>query len=1627
MSNTRLVESITYPVLNMVKVDMNTAKVVESKRTQLDINSKYMIHFRLDVFLSNFDNAHRLILRFRQDGDNKQPVYLVRSTEGYLNYNDVKQLYYVEEGNTIYREVDITGYFTNDSTAKYFAITSEIGLSLYTSSAPTGYCPELRMEKIGENDFLPNQAELDGNVGNDNYKINLRSGKLYYDKHLLSVETTDSIINLSMSYSMAAKNTTVIKYGYETGLGRGFKFNYQQIVYESGNNYIYVDGQYKLHTFKLADNLSVDGGTKVYYDTCGNYTILEKLSTGFKIISKNQELVFDTSGKLVKNRIKRTNNHTYEEVIEYDSSNRITKISSGQDYIQIDYGTEIENADGSILQVVTLTGSNSQVVTITLLDSNIVSVENTNGIVTTYAYDTTSLSLNFSTFIVSPKVYVLSNISERNNKIKFNYTDTFKVENVKKYYNNNLITTEEIVYEGAETKLKKHKHSDGSTSKIQSIEMRYQYNDKGEVENIYEVIGDRITALKHYINEYDEREEISFNSGAEVSLSNVELNENCSTIEASVNEIELQNSGEFILSMACETIQTKSYSLFDEYKIYAEIYLKEYEDFECVERVKLGTIEFDLNKTLNQFKFFKFTSPIYRKLEIVFYNTSSAHKANFSGIAVTPKQSSKEISCVNIVNGDVIATYNGDLYKNHINNFEYTDSNEIQQHVSSIKMTTSDIAESQRLESLSDTNAYIVWYNNGEGMVYNVKNVRMPYAEETQVLLKDIVNTAVSTLVLKDSNGNNVKGTIINYINFVNGECSLHTINKWPGYTYSSTTSVVKYDKYNKLISETKNGNHIKEYIYDNQGNNTKIRVVANNKIIEEQYVYDNSGKIVSITNDNGTQSYTYNTIGNLTSIKNSNNDIIKNITYKTDLETIAKVGATVNNVVSDVTYEYDEHLREIKHHSAQSSFEYSYDNYGRISSIKKNDIVILSYEYLMDNTKTTVTVTNQKNEKTKYVYDRYGNLIELYNNDVLVLECSYSDYNGLSYEAKLCTKKILLNGSMILYIYSYDAFGNLTKVDDSYYTGITFNQTNTLEVDDVNRQVVDAKEVVRIQTGKAVKERLAIYNLENNMQKQYNYFTYCDNDGVQYIDRVPVYEFNLKCWDQINTDDLGRASNRITSFGDNHFLKEYTYKTTGNTSSYLVSNEVLSFSLDNQISQEITQTSYTYTDGRITSITKGNNTVTYGYDSIGRLISEVNPKLNINRTYSYDSEGNMYRSDKVYEYDGQVLIKYDGYSLNYTDGFLGTYRDNAIEFTSNRLTRYGIYSYNYDGLGRRISKESPSGTHNFYYDYSNRLIKEIFENGKVIEYIYGNNGLVGFIYENATYYYSRNIFGDVEAIYDTSGNLVASYEYDAWGNCRVYNPDGTQNTFVVFVGNVNPIRYRGYYYDIETGWFWLSSRYYSPELCRFISPDDISYLDPTSINGLNLYCYCMNNPIMYADPSGHWIETVFDLFSLGASVVEVVINPANPWAWAGLIGDAVDLLPFVTGVGEGIRATKMVKYADDVIDASYDTIKFVKAADMVDDFSDGGTMLRRVGNLDDYHTLTKTTHVDGTKLHKLFMDNGTPIMGTRLRVDGLNELTNTVFELKPYNIRNTRKGVKQILNYNGALGGGYKMVIVLY
>ena len=136
------------------------------------------------------------------------------------------------------------------------------------------------------------------------------------------------------------------------------------------------------------------------------------------------------------------------------------------------------------------------------------------------------------------------------------------------------------------------------------------------------------------------------------------------------------------------------------------------------------------------------------------------------------------------------------------------------------------------------------------------------------------------------------------------------------------------------------------------------------------------------------------------------------------------------------------------------------------------------------------------------------------------------------------------------------------------------------------------------------------------------------------------------------------------------------------------------------------------------------------------------------------------------------------------------------------------------------------------YLDEALNNLETVTESTEEIEYIY------------EIYYYNKNILGDILEIYDSKYNLVGKYEYDAWGNHVII-------TNINNIANLNPFRYRSYYYDIETGLFYLTSRYYDPETGRFINADDVSYIDPETINGLNLYAYCGNNPVMRTDSQG--------------------------------------------------------------------------------------------------------------------------------------------------------------------------------
>ncbi len=139
--------------------------------------------------------------------------------------------------------------------------------------------------------------------------------------------------------------------------------------------------------------------------------------------------------------------------------------------------------------------------------------------------------------------------------------------------------------------------------------------------------------------------------------------------------------------------------------------------------------------------------------------------------------------------------------------------------------------------------------------------------------------------------------------------------------------------------------------------------------------------------------------------------------------------------------------------------------------------------------------------------------------------------------------------------------------------------------------------------------------------------------------------------------------------------------------------------------------------------------------------------------------------------------------------------------------------------------------------------------------------------YNNTLYYYVLNAQGDVIALADQNGNLIAKYSYDPWGKLLSVTPNGwldEQNAYYLEVAEANPLRYRGYYYDAETGFYYLQSRYYDPEIGRFINADSYASTDATGLLSTNMFAYCENDPVNRSDPSG---EVYLEVLLTGAAI----------------------------------------------------------------------------------------------------------------------------------------------------------------
>ena len=162
------------------------------------------------------------------------------------------------------------------------------------------------------------------------------------------------------------------------------------------------------------------------------------------------------------------------------------------------------------------------------------------------------------------------------------------------------------------------------------------------------------------------------------------------------------------------------------------------------------------------------------------------------------------------------------------------------------------------------------------------------------------------------------------------------------------------------------------------------------------------------------------------------------------------------------------------------------------------------------------------------------------------------------------------------------------------------------------------------------------------------------------------------------------------------------------------------------------------------------------------------------------------------------------------------------------------------------------------------------------------------------SFFFEKNLQGDIIAIYDESGTKIGAYTYDAWGNTTYTLTSGNTALENSIVRYYNPFRYRGYFYDVESQLYYLQSRYYNPAWYRFINADALSYLGQDGdLLCYNLYAYCGNNPVMGYDPTGHWDwgGVVIGLGIIAATVVTVAtFGVATP------VGGLIATAAIVTG-----------------------------------------------------------------------------------------------------------------------------------
>jgi len=539
----------------------------------------------------------------------------------------------------------------------------------------------------------------------------------------------------------------------------------------------------------------------------------------------------------------------------------------------------------------------------------------------------------------------------------------------------------------------------------------------------------------------------------------------------------------------------------------------------------------------------------------------------------------------------------------------------------------------------------------------------------------------------------------------------------------------------------------------------------------------------------------------------------------------------------TDLTYDAAGNVTEVNDPKGQIT-RFSYDALDNLTSVTDALGKVSRYEYdpvslqvtyrdarsasSIDNTYRTSFAYNEINQPVS-VTDALGRkIINAYDDSANLTSITYPDGRKalFSYDAANRLSQKSYSAEPATHSFAYDAAGNLQQVTDGQARNYSY-------VYDKANRLISFTDLFGYEMNywmDDVGNTIAAYD-SNNKGASYDYgsngqlLSLMDPSGrltkFRYDEQGRV--FNIVKGNGIKTTNLFDSVGRISAIEDpgNPGNSIYFYKYDANSN--------------------ITQTQSV------------NGTQRFAYDALNRLTSWTDEASAVT-TYEYDAVGNLTKKgSKNFTYNAVNEIINSGYSYDVNGNLTSDGNLNYQYDSENRLTKVTkvadgsiVATYEYDFRGLRISKTTAVGTTRYHWDDNNRLVRESDTNGNTKAlYVYAGQQLVAIEKDGQIYYTHTNHRGDILAITDVNKNRVATYIYGPWGELL-----GQTGTFD------QPFRYAGYYFDSETGMYYLKSRYYSSESGRFLTKDTFPGLnaDPQT---LNLYAYCCGNPVKFVDPDG--------------------------------------------------------------------------------------------------------------------------------------------------------------------------------